>query len=464
MNSALCLLPPILTILLAFVLKNTYIALLVGVYSTVVILSGGSFIGSILPTIDSLFGPFSDTGNVRIFMDLILISGLISVIEKSGGIAGFIDFVSVRNKLVRSKCGATILTWLVGVAVFFSDNLSCLITGAVTKDINRTFKVSYEKMAYIVHSTSTAVCLLIPFGGWGAFCAGLLSAGGVENSMSVLIKSIPLNFFCLIVVFSIPLIALTGKDFGPMKKAELKAENDPDYYKNASSLDDAADDTAKKSGAHNILLPIGVLIALIVVGMFITGKGSFFNGDGSSALLYANVFTAIFTIALYVRQKLMSLHDAMEYFIAGAGRMLPMVLLLMLAFTFSGQLKLLGTAAYISERLLASVPSSFFVVMTFILAMVLSFSTGTSMGTMSIMIPLLIPSAISLGTSVPLVAGAIWGGAVFGDQSSPISDTTLLTCSTLGCNPIDHTKTQLPYTLTAAAIATALYFICGLVM
>lgn len=463
MDSIICLLPPILTILLAFIVKNTYIALAVGVYSTFVILNGGNFIGSILPAIDGLFIPFGDLSNLRIFADITLISGLIYVIERSGAVEGFIDFVSVKNKIVRSKCGAQIMTWLIGVLVFFSDNLSCLVTGAVTKDINKKFKVSYEKMAYIVHSTSTAVCLLIPFGGWGAFCAGLLSAGGVENSMTVLMETIPLNFFCLIVVFSIPLIALTGKDFGPMKKAELLAQTDPNYYGDADETEDVRAE-AKQSGAHNLLLPIGVLITMIIVFMFVTGDGSFLGGDGSAALLYANIIASVFTIALFVRQKLMTFKDAMNYFITGAGRMMPMILLLMLAFTFSSQLKVLGTAAYLSNILLGSIPASAFIVMVFILAMVLSFATGTSMGTMSIMIPLLMPSAIAMEANVPLVAAAIMGGAVFGDQSSPISDTTILSCSALGCDPLKHTQTQLPYTLAASAISIVLYFVITIIM
>ncbi len=463
MDSIICLLPPVLTILLAFVLKNVYVALLVGVYSAMVIISGGDFLGVILSMVSGVFEPFSSTSNVFLFADITLISGLIAMIEKSGGIDGFIDLISERNKIVSSKRGAQILTWLVGIAVFFSDNLSCLITGAVTKDINKRFKVSYEKMAYIIHSTSTAVCLLIPFGGWGAFCAGLLGGAGVENSMGAMIKSIPMNFFCLLVVFSIPLIALTGKDFGPMKKAELAAANDPNYYKGAG-VAGTGDDAVKKTSAVNVLLPVGLLIVFIIAGMFITGEGSFFNGDGSTSLLYANIFTTIITVALYTGKKIMTTGEAMNYFVSGAGRMLPMILLLMLAFTFSGKLKELGTAAYLSDHLLTDMSPSFFVVMVFILALVLSFSTGSSMGTMSIMVPLIIPSAITLGLYTPLVAGAIWGGAVFGDQSSPISDTTLLTCSTLNINTIDHTKTQLPYTLAAAAAATVLYFIFGLIL
>lgn len=464
MDSIICLLPPVLTILLAFVLKNVYIALLVGVYSAMVIISGGDFLGVILPMVNGVFEPFSSTSNVFLFADITLISGLIAMIEKSGGIEGFIDLISERNKIVSSKRGAQILTWLVGIAVFFSDNLSCLITGAVTKDINKRFKVSYEKMAYIIHSTSTAVCLLIPFGGWGAFCAGLLGGAGVENSMGTMIKSIPMNFFCLLVVFSIPLIALTGKDFGPMKKAELAAANDPNYYKDTHGVTDTGDGTVKKTSAANVLLPVGLLIAFIIAGMFITGEGSFFNGDGSTSLLYANIFTTIITVAIYVGKKIMTTSEAMGYFVSGAGRMLPMILLLMLAFTFSGKLKEMGTAAYLSDHLLTDMSPSFFVVMVFLLALVLSFSTGSSMGTMSIMVPLIIPSALSLGLYIPLVAGAIWGGAVFGDQSSPISDTTLLTCSTLNINTIDHTKTQLPYTLAAAAVATVLYFVFGLIL
>lgn len=465
----LSIIPPLIAIGLAVAFKNVFISLLLGLYSVFVITSSGDIFGSIDKTITSLFQVFGDEFSVMTFFDMILISGLMLLVEEAGGISGFIEVVTNKNRLITSKKGANIFTWLVGIAVFFSDSLSCLITGAITRTVNESFHISKEKMAYIIHSTATAVCLIIPLGGWGAFCAGLLQSHGVPNANAALFQSIPFNFFNLLVVASIPILAIIGRDFGPMRKAEQRAEEMALGTEESSNGSDKGSPLPTKTIKHhtsakNLFIPILSLIVIIIGGIFVTGKGDFFAGDGVKALLYANILTLILSVVMYIKQGIFTLKEATDIITTGCGRILPTVLILVLAFTMGHYLTEIGTAAYVSSLFTQSVTPGLFPMMIFLMGGVISFATGSSMGTMAMVAPIAIPTAMSLGLSIPLTAAAIWGGATFGDQSSPISDTTFLTCSTIGCKPMEHIGTQLPYTLSIGAIACILYAIFGMLL
>lgn len=458
----ICLLPPILAIVVAFAFKNAILALAVGMYSIFCITTGGHFIESIPQAVNACFPVLGDMGSVIVMVDITCVVGLMSVIEASGGINGLLDILTNKANVIKSKRDANIFTWLVGVCVFFSDNMSCLITGAVTKTLNKSFRVSKEKMAYIIHSTATGVCLLIPLGPWAAFCSALLSNNGIENSNAVVFQSVPFEFFSLIVVLSIPVLAILGKDFGPMKKAELRAEQS-DYVYFAMDEKDS-DLPERKTAASNLVIPVVCLLGFIIIGIFVTGKGNFFEGNGSLAFMYSNAITLLITTILYTRRKIMTGKEIISTFKKGCGTMVPLVFLLILAFSFGHELGNLGTGEYLGNALLGFMPTALFPMATFIMGCLIGFATGSSMGTMSIVAPLMLPTAISMGFNIPLVAGAIWCGAVFGDQSSPISDTTFLTCSTIECSPMDHIKTQLPYTVGAAVIACVFYAIFGFIL
>ena len=465
----LSIVPPLIAISLAAAFKNVFLSLILGLYSLFVITSAGDFFGSIDTTVTSLFQVFGDEFSVMTFFDMILISGLMLLIEEAGGISGFIEIVTDKSRLITSKKGANIFTWLVGIAVFFSDSLSCLITGAITRTVNESFHISKEKMAYIIHSTATAVCLIIPLGGWGAFCAGLLSSEGVDNANAVLFQSIPFNFFNLLVVASIPILAVIGKDFGPMRKAERReAERALEAEKNCAPSEENGVFNLKAmkhhTSAKNLIIPIVSLIVIIITGIFVTGKGDFFAGDGVKALLYANILTLLLSTAMYMKQGIFTLKEAADIITRGCGRILPTVLILVLAFTLGHYLTEIGTALYVSSLFTSSITPGLFPMMVFLMGGVISFATGSSMGTMAMVAPIAIPTAMGLGLSIPLTASAIWGGATFGDQSSPISDTTFLTCSTIGCKPMEHIGTQLPYTLFIGTIACILYVAFGLIL
>lgn len=472
----LSVIPPVLAIVIAMKFKNVYAALGTGLFLAYTIISSGNIFVAIDKSFTAMIEVFADGANVIIFITLMLLGTLILMMEESGGINGFVDYLTNKKNLIKSKKGANLFTWIIGVLVFTSGTLSCLITGAVSRPINDALKVSHEKSAFIVHATSTPVCVLIPLSGWGAYMIGLLESQGIENATAVLIQSIPLNFYSIIVVFGVLLLILTGKDFGKIKEAEKRADetglldaqkisSKPEKICAFSQPSQATENKDEKiSSPLNLVVPLVVMIAMILGSMYFTGSGKIIEGDGYKAILWGITLAVFVASVMYLKQKIFTVKEITAYISQGSAEMLPMVLILILAFSMGGATKELGTGPYLGTLLSGLISPALIAVLIFLISQVISFSTGTSMGTMAVMMPLAIPLAISMGASIPLVASAIWGGSIFGDHSSPISDSTYLSCSTTGCDPIDHVKSQLPYTLTFGILAAVFYIIAGFIL
>ena len=374
-----------------------------------------------------------------------------------------------KRALIKTKRGANIFTWLLGTIIFTSGSLSCMVTGSVSRPFNDALKVPHEKSAFIVHATSTPWCVLFPLSGWLAALAGYLTSGGVpENeAISVLLRSIPLNFYCILAVFGTLAVSLFGINIGPMRKAEDRAEKTGSLDnpgRGGALTDEAMSPSKAKPRVLNMLLPMGVLIATILAVLTITGKGNPTQGAGMQSLLWGCILAVVTICILCVAQKLFSVDEVINEMFKGMGTMLPVAGILLFGFTMGNLVKDLDTGNYLTSVFMGVLSPALLPALSFLLCMLLSFATGTSMGTMAIMSVICLPMAISMGISIPLVAGAVFGGAIFGDHSSPISDTTIMSCATTGCDIIDHVKTQMPYVLIFAAISLVLYVVLGFVM
>ena len=463
------LLPPLLTILLALVTKNVFVSLLFGIVAGSFMINAFAPLVSINAAMDSIINSM-DHGNTIIIGSCLIVGAVIHLMEKSGGIQGFVDVIVKRKGIIKSKRGANLFTWLLGLGVFTSGSLSCMVTGAVSRPINDALKVPHEKAAFLVHSTSTPWCVLFPFSGWLASMIGYLTTGGVaENeATSVLFQSIFLNFYCILAVLICLVLALTQKDFGPMAKAEKRAAEtgllDDPAHGAKEVLDTSALETDIKPRACNLLVPIGVLIVTMFATLLVTGNGDIMKGAGMQALIWSVVASLFSIIILTLCQKVFTLDQVISEMFKGMGHMLPVAFILLLGFTMGTVVKGLGTGAFLESIFKTLNAQAFLPALTFVISMLISFSTGTSMGTMAIMSSIALPVAIGTGCSVPLVAGAMFGGAIFGDHTSPISDTTIMSCSTTGCDIIDHVKTQTPYCIAIAAVSFVAYVILGFVM
>ena len=464
----LSLVPPLLTIILALTTKNVFVSLLIGIMTGSFVLNAFSPLVSVNAGIYAIIDSMSQ-GNTLIIGSCLIVGAVIHLMEKSGGIEGFVNVVVKNKGLIKTKRGANFFTWLLGLAVFTSGSLSCMVTGAVSRPVNDALKVPHEKSAFIVHTTSTPWCVLFPFSGWLASMAGYLVSGGVPEaeSVSVLFQSIFLNFYCIMAILLVPILALTGKDFGPMAKAEKRAAetgmlDDPAHVKEAEEEKNVS--SGVKPRACNLLVPIGVLIVVMFAALLITGGGSIMNGAGLQALIWAVVAALLVIIVMTVVQKVFTLGQAIDEMFKGMSHMLPIAFILLLGFTMGTIVKSLDTGSYLSSLFQQFLSPALLPALTFLIAVLISFATGTSMGTMAIMAVIALPMAYDMGTSIPLVAGALFGGSIFGDHCSPISDTTIMTCSTTGCDIIDHVKTQAPYCVSLAVLSFVMYIVAGFIM
>ena len=462
------LVPPLLTIVLALVTKNVFVSLLVGIVTGSFVLNAFSPLVSLNASIYSILDSM-DQGNTLIIASCLIVGAMIHLMEKSGGIQGFVNVVVKNKGLIKTKRGANLFTWILGLAVFTSGSLSCMVTGAVSRPVNDALKVPHEKSAFIVHATSTPWCVLFPFSGWLASMAGYLVSGGVPEgeSVSVLFQSIFLNFYCILAVVLCLVLALLQKDIGPMGKAEKRAAetgllDDPAHRKESDGQ--AALTFDVKPRACNLLVPIGVLIVVMFAALLITGNGNLMDGAGLQALIWAVVAGLLTIIIMTVIQRVFTVSQAIDEMFKGMSHMLPIAFILLFGFTMGTTVKALDTGAYLSSLFQKLLSPALLPALTFLIALLISFATGTSMGTMAIMAVISLPMAYDMGSSIPLVAGAMFGGSIFGDHCSPISDTTIMTCSTTGCDIIDHVKTQAPYCIAIAVISFIAYVICGFVM
>ena len=463
----LSLVPPLLTIILALVTKNVFVSLFIGIMTGSFVLNAFSPLVSFNAGIYSIIDNMSQ-GNTLIIGSCLIVGAVIHLMEKSGGIEGFVNVVVKNKGYIKSKRGANLFTWLLGLAVFTSGSLSCMVTGAVSRPVNDALKVPHEKAAFLVHTTSTPWCVLFPFSGWLASMAGYLVSGGVPEaeSVSVLFQSIGLNFYCIMAILLCLFVSLTQKDFGPMVAAEKRAAE-------TGLLDDPAhtakeEVTSATSGAKpracNLLAPIGVLIVVMFATLLVTGGGNIMKGAGLQALIWAVVASLLTIMIMTVAQKVFTMEQVISEMFKGMGHMLPIAFILLFGFTMGTVVKALDTGSYLSSLFQQFLTPGLLPALTFLIAVLLSFATGTSMGTMAIMAVIALPMAFDMGISIPLVAGAMFGGSIFGDHTSPISDTTIMTCATTGCDIIDHVKTQAPYCAAMAVISFVMYIIFGFVM
>lgn len=461
--------PPLLTIALALITKNVFISLLLGIFFGSMIISKWAIFEGLNATFYSFIHTFESNGNTIVIVSFLLIGSLIYLIEKSGGIQGFTEVMINKRALIKSKRGANLFTWLLGIIIFTSGSLSCMVTGSVSRPFNDALKVPHEKSALIIHATSTPWCVLLPLSGWLAALTGYLTSGGVAEDMaiSVLLKSIFLNFYCILAVVGTLIVAIFNINIGPMKKAEARAEetgqlDEPGH--GSAMKDDSQPVSNVVPRAKNMFVPMIALIVTILVVLLITGNGNPTQGAGMQSLLWGCIIAVIVMCVMCVVEKIFTVDQVIAEMFKGMGTMLPVAVILLFGFTMGSLVKTLDTGNYLTSIFMGILSPGLLPALSFLLCMLLSFATGTSMGTMAIMSVICFPMAINMGINIPLVAGAVFGGSIFGDHCSPISDTTIMSCATSGCDIIDHVKTQIPYVAIYAVVSLVLYAILGFVM
>jgi len=463
----LSVVPPVFAILLAIKTRQVFISLFLGIVAGWIIISGGNVLSGLELSIQSIIDVFKDVGNTRVIIFCALVGALISLTQANGGVQGFIDLIQKKN-IVTSRKRATVFSFLVGCGVFIESSISCLVTGTIFHPIYEKLKISREKLAYICDTTSSPVCILIPLNAWGAYVISLLEKENISNSFSVFINTIPLNFYAILSVLFAGFIAFFYKDFGSMKKAEKRSEETGKTIADGALpvvSEDVSSTKPKKGIPHrsvNMIIPILVMIVMMPVSLLITGDGDMTAGSGSTSVLWS-VLSAI-TVAgiISLVQRLLNLKEVMDFTLKGIAGLVPLAILMTLAFSIGDTCRTLGTGDYVASISSAFLSPTAIAPILFITSAFIAFSTGTSWGTFAIMIPIAVPTALYMDVSLPLSIAAVLSGSVFGDHCSPISDTTIVSSMASACDHIDHVKTQIPYALSMAAIAAVLFWVAGI--
>jgi tetracycline resistance efflux pump len=464
------ILPPALAIALAIGTRQVYLSLASGVWLGWTVLEGWNPLTALGRSLEEIVGVFSSPGNTKVILFTLVIGALIATLEASGAVRGFVHYLE-RRRWVSSPRRAQVLAWLIGVVIFIESNITVLVAGAVSRPLFDRYRISREKLAYLIDSTSAAICILIPLNAWGAYNLGILDSLGVEDPLSIFLRSIPYNFYALAAVGVALASAIGPLEFPAMRRADARVREtgavlrpgaqplvDESFFSSGAEEEQGEDGS---SGGLNMLLPIGVMVLMMPLGLWITGDGDLRSGSGSTSVLWA-VLAALATLwALLLGQRRSTVDRLTRMGLKGAGGLVPLALILLLALALGDVARALGTGPYVAQITAGLLPPVVFLPLVFLVSAGIAFATGTSWGTFAIMLPIAVPAALALGLPpAPFLAAALSGG-VFGDHASPISDTTIISSMAAATDHIDHVRTQIPYAGLAAGIALLGFALVG---
>ncbi len=495
------LIPPVVAIVLAFITKDVVLSLFIGVFSGTFLINvidssiPMTFVKGFTDIVKRVVGSLADSWNAGIVLQVLCIGGVVALITKMGGTKAVAIWLS---KKAKTGVSAQISTWVMGLFVFFDDYANSLIVGPIMRPITDKFKVSREKLAFIIDATAAPIAGLAVISTWVGLEISLIKQGyeliGITNvnAFSIFVETMPYRFYNLFMLFFIVCTAFMGREFAGMLKAERRARaGELHPRRGGAMIEDVEDKTLEpkeniKLQSSNAVIPLLVLILGAFVSFYFSGLGAlegealesakahpltfhtfqatFGAADASVALFQSALLATVVAIFMAVYRKILTVREAIETWGKGWKTMITTIIILLLAWSLSSVIKELGTSRYLVDLLSQSTPKIVLPAAIFMLGSFISFSTGTSYGTMGILMPLAIPLASAVGMYSGLEGDALHAymivnisavltGAIFGDHCSPISDTTILSSMGAGCNHIDHVQTQMPYALAVCAIS-----------
>lgn len=487
------LVPPLVAIVLAFITKEVYSSLFIGILIGAIFycVSTGTgidgFVGHLLSNEAGdatgaqsygLISCLSDNWNVGIIVFLVILGAMVALMNKAGGSAAFGKWAA---KHVKSAVGVQISTLLLGVLIFIDDYFNCLTVGSVMRPITERYSVSSEKLAYLIDSTAAPICVIAPISSWAAAVAGFCAVG--ENGLALFCQAIPFNFYAFFSIIFIVVVVLTRYDFPTMRKFDAAARHDVDCSEGVGEIADAKMEVAlsgislKKLGKNgtvlDLVVPISLLLGFCTLGMIYSGGffrpdknyhdfiNAFAESNASVGLVMGSLSALVLSIVWYVVRRVIRFEDAMSCLIKGFEAMVPAILILALAWTLKSMTDSLEASAYVAHLMEGTHLEMLLPAAIFLVACFLAFSTGTSWGTFGILIPICV-AIFPVGEPLRIISiSACMAGAVCGDHISPISDTTIMASAGAGCKHVNHVSSQLPYALTVAVISFLTYVVAG---
>lgn len=467
------LLPPVIAIGLALITKEVYTSLLAGIITGGLLYSNFNLelmINTIFFQEDGgMVYKLADAWNVGILVFLVMLGILVSMLNKAGGSAAFGKWAS---KHIKTRIGAQISVMILGVLIFVDDYFNCLTVGSVMRPVTDRHKVSRAKLSYIIDATAAPVCIIAPISSWAAaVTSSVLEDSGI-NGFAVFLQTIPYNLYAILTLVMVLLVTVLRVDFGPMKKHEMNAIAG-DLFTTPGRPYEGNEEEVINEKAHvlDLILPVAVLIASCIVTMVYTG--GFFEGasfvdafaasDASVGLVLGGAVTLVFTFIYYMMRDVLSFEEFAKCIPEGFQSMIAPILILTMAWTLSGMTNLLGAKYFVADLVAnsASAMQGFLPMIIFLVAAFLAFATGTSWGTFSILIPIVI-GVFPEGQMMVISIASCLAGAVCGDHCSPISDTTIMASAGGHCEHVNHVVTQLPYVLVVGSVCMVGYLLIGI--
>ncbi|MFK7863720.1 MAG: Na+/H+ antiporter NhaC family protein [Pseudohongiellaceae bacterium] len=459
------LLPIIVALSLSLSTRNVIVGLFSGVFTGVVMLNGPEPFAAMGIMVKShLIPELTDSYNAGVLILLAFIGGFVALVEQSGGGAAFAKRI---NRWVKTPKQAQVAAWLGGISIFFSDLGTPLIVGPVFRPLMDRLQVSRQKLAYIIDSTASPVAILVPFIGWGVYIMSLIfqeyqALGIQESEFTAFIRTIPFQFYAWLAVLMVPLLAIFNFDFAAMAKVESSIESDSTESPASSSADATA---FSHPNAKPILVWAPLLVMALVLGIMLVPLGfpleQVSGTDFRAGLSTAYFFAALVLIVLMSFYRVRGFLNSIDVYLKGISGMMLVAITLLLAWALSDIGRELGAADYVASVAQAGLPAWMFPMVAFVLAAIISFATGSSWGTFAIMLPLVIPTAFAIDSPMYVCIGAVLSGGLFGDHSSPISETTILASTGASCPQIEHFRTQLPYALFNGGISLLAFAVAG---
>ena len=464
-STFMALVPPLIAIALALITKEVYSSLFIGILAGGLFASNFSAIGTVDNVINEGFIS-AVAGQAGIFIFLVQLGILVALVNKAGGSAAFGKWA---ERHIKTRVGAHLATFVLGVLIFIDDYFNCLTVGSVMRPVTDSHKISRAKLAYLIDATAAPICMIAPISSWAAAVASYAEDG---QGIALFVKAIPYNLYSLLTLIFVVAISLMKFDYGPMKKFETNALNG-DLFTVAATGSTEEEKGNSRGKVIDLILPVIILIiicvfALVYVGGFLDGENfvdAFSNTDATVGLPWGGLIALVFAIIYLVLRKVISVKDAMAAIPKGFIAMVPAILILTFATSLKNMTGLLGAKYYV-EGLMASAAAgleNLLPAIIFLVACGLAFATGTSWGTFGILIPIVTSIFEPSSTLYIIGMSACLAGAVCGDHCSPISDTTIMSSAGAQCDHVSHVSTQLPYAITVAAVSFVGYIIAGFV-
>lgn len=470
-GSILALLPPLVAIALALITKEVYSALFLGIVTGAFLYAGGSPEAALNTMLfheeGGLIAGLTDSSHASVLVFVTLLGTLVVLMNRSGAAAAFGRWAETH---IKSRAGAQLATILLGLLIFVDDGFNCMTVGSIMRPITDSHRVSRAKLAYLLDATAAPVCIIAPISCWAAAVSYAVPEQYGINGFRMFLQTIPYNLYALVTILMMVLLVLRKTDYGPMRKHETAAMEGRDAD---GSYDEEEKERPQAGQLSNLVIPVAALILCCILGIAYTGGlfagesliDAFANADSARGLVMGSLIAVLLTLWLYMSRGVVSFKDFMSSFAAGFRSMCAPMIILILSWNLSGITGLLGAADFIHGVVEASAGGlqMFVPFIVFVVSVFLAFSTGTSWGTFSILIPIVCAVFPAESEMLVISIAACLSGAVCGDHCSPISDTTIMSSAGAHCNHIDHVTTQMPYAFTAAGVSALGYLLAGIV-